>query len=67
MWLEAYISYARSRNINAVRLGVVEQNEPAQAFWEVNGFELEARRPPVRYGKIDNTVLVMRREVRQKS
>ncbi len=64
-WLRAYEKYARENGAEQIRLGVVEQNAGGRAFWEHNGFVLEARRPPVRYGNRDNIVLVMKKGLRQ--
>lgn len=62
-WLGAYLDHAMSNGAVKIRLGVVEQNAAGRRFWEKNGFSMEARRPPVRYGAKDCVVLLMRREL----
>jgi GNAT superfamily N-acetyltransferase len=63
IWLKAYESFARAGGAKSIRLGVVEQNTGGRCFWEKNGYILEARRPPVRYGNRENIVLVMKKEL----
>ncbi len=62
-WLEAYLAHAKANGARTVRLGVVEQNIAGRRFWERNGFSLEARRLPMRFGVKDCVVLLMCKEL----
>lgn len=52
---------ARSAQVTAVMLGVVEENRSAYRFWQQVGFERVRQTEPRPFGKKTHTVYVMRR------
>jgi len=57
----AFERWAANLGARAIRLGVFQQNEQAQRFWQRLGFE-EVERQSQRFGELDNIVIIMRRE-----
>jgi GNAT superfamily N-acetyltransferase len=55
----AYEAWARAHGARWLRLGVVEHNAPARAFWQRQGYVEIRRREGVAMGALSNTVLVM--------
>lgn len=46
-------------NVEEIRLGVVERNEKAIKFWTKLGFSIIEKRPPVKFGLTEQSVIVM--------
>jgi ribosomal protein S18 acetylase RimI-like enzyme len=57
----AFERWAANLGARAIRLGVFQQNEQAQRFWQRMGFE-EVERRSQHFGELDNIVIIMRRE-----
>lgn len=58
---EALLGWLRGEGAEKIGLGVVGENTAAQRFWERNGFQLIAERPPQRFGSKEQIVLVYSR------
>ena len=59
---QAFEDRSRSQAAQAVRLGVFEQNEKAQRFWQRMGFT-EIEREHRLFGALDGILIVMRRSL----
>jgi GNAT superfamily N-acetyltransferase len=59
----AFERWAGQQGARRIRVGVVEANQRAYAFWERMGFAPAERRPPRRYGNLEHVVIVMERAV----
>ncbi len=59
---EEWISQAGATNIY---LGVVEANHRAFSFWQRMGFVMIKRRPPRKFGNLDQVVIVMKKEIKK--
>jgi len=46
-----------------IYLGVVETNKRALKFWQKIGFEIIDKRPPRKFGNLDQVIIVMRRRI----
>jgi len=59
--VEGFAEYARTSGVQAIMLGVVEENQPAYKFWSRMGFEFVRQTEPRQFGDKTQTVSVMRR------
>jgi GNAT superfamily N-acetyltransferase len=58
----AFENWSRSQGAHVIRLGVFEQNEKAQRFWQRMGFT-EIERVHQNVGALDEILIVMRRSL----
>jgi len=58
----AFEDWSRGQGAQAIRLGVFEQNEKAQRFWQRMGFT-EIERTCRHFGALDGILIVMRRSL----
>jgi ribosomal protein S18 acetylase RimI-like enzyme len=57
----AFEKWITERDAINVYLGVMESNHRAYQFWQNLGFEVIQKRPPKRFGTLDQEVIVMKR------
>ncbi len=55
--------WAAGLGATEIGIGVVERNEKALRFWQGVGFAIVEKRPPRKFGKMEQAVWVMRRAV----
>jgi ribosomal protein S18 acetylase RimI-like enzyme len=59
--VQGFAEYARASGVQAIMLGVVDENERACQFWNRLGFETVRQTEPRQFGNKTQTVRVMRR------
>ena len=58
-WVDVFEAHARQQGVCWLRLGVVQGNTPAEAFWSSAGFVEARRRPDVVIGERTHVLRVM--------
>jgi GNAT superfamily N-acetyltransferase len=59
--VESFVEYAHANGVQAIMLGVVEENKSAYKFWSRMGFEFVRQTEPRQFGDRTQRVSVMRR------
>jgi hypothetical protein len=59
--VEGFVEHVRASRVQAIMLGVVEENKLAYKFWSRMGFEFVLKTEPRQFGGKTQTVNVMRR------
>lgn len=61
--LNIFTTFAGEQGAQALMLGVVEENVRGLQFWQRMGFKLVEKRPPRLFGRKEQVVRVMRKEL----
>lgn len=61
--VQGFSEYVQAAGIQAIMLGVVEENQRASQFWKKIGFEFERKTEPRQFGNKTHTVIIMRRRL----
>jgi RimJ/RimL family protein N-acetyltransferase len=61
--LHIFVDWAGQQGAGTFMLGVVEENQRGLQFWQRMGFELVETRPPRLFGRKEQVVLVMRKDI----